>query len=220
MLAIHDCLAELARKRPLFHSEADFQLALAWHLQRAHLTAQVRLEVPFEARQGNRIRVDILFQDNDGLVLLELKYTTRGLELSVEKESFRLANQGAQDVRRYDCIRDIVRLETLVNQGHCSHGYAILLSNDPGYWTAPLSHTVDAQFRLHEDDNPLYGTRHWDPEASAGTRRGRETPLPLSGRYCNQWRDYSRVSEGVAGQFRYLLHEVRAVDATTGVETT
>ena len=208
MLAIHNSLAALARERPVFHSEADFQFAFAWQLQREHPAAQVRLEVPFAAGQGHRIHLDILFQDNDGQVLLELKYTTRGQELSVGKESFRLANQGAQDVRRYDYIRDIVRLETLVNQGLCNRGYAILLSNDPGYWTAPLSHTVDAHFRLHEDNNPLYGTRQWDPKASAGTRHGREAPLQLSGRYCNQWRDYARVGEGSGGEFRYLSHVI------------
>ena len=205
MIAIHNSLAALARERPVFHSEADFQFALAWQLQRDHPAAQLRLEVPFAA--GRRMYLDILFRDGDGQVLLELKYKTRGLELSVGEESFELANQGAQDVGRYDYIRDIVRLETLVNRGLCNRGYAILLSNDPGYWTKAVSHTVDSAFRLHEG-SWLFGERHWDVNASAGTRRNREAPLQLSGRYCNQWRDYARVGEGSGGEFRYLLHEI------------
>ncbi len=207
MLALPEVLGDLATERPVFHSEADFQHALAWQLQREHPAAQVRLEVPFAA--GHRIYLDILFQDGDGRVLLELKYKTRGLELSVGEESFRLANQGAQDVGRYDYIRDIVRLETLVNRRLCNRGYAILLSNDPGYWTAALSHTVDSAFRLHEDSR-LFGKRHWDANASAGTKRGREATLCLYGRYRNLWRNYKQVEEGVGGEFRYLLHEIRA----------
>jgi hypothetical protein len=34
----------LAADRPVFHSEADLQLALAWQLQEADPTARIRLE--------------------------------------------------------------------------------------------------------------------------------------------------------------------------------
>jgi hypothetical protein len=37
-------LAALAIGRPVFHPEADFQLAFAWELQRAHPSARIRLE--------------------------------------------------------------------------------------------------------------------------------------------------------------------------------
>ena len=207
MLAIHNSLAALAKERPVFHSEADFQHALAWQLQRDHSGAQLRLEVPFGA--DSRRYYDILFQDGEERVALELKYKTFGRQLRVGEEDFHLLNQGAQDNGRYDYIKDIERLETLVASGACHRGYAILLSNDHGYWTAARSHTVDAAFRLHEVSR-LSGARHWDPNASAGTKRGREATLCLCGRYRNLWRKYKQVEEGVGGEFRYLLHEIRA----------
>jgi hypothetical protein len=56
MLEIGSILTDLAISRPIFHSEADFQHALAWKLQGRFPTAKIRLEV---ARDSQHI--DILF---------------------------------------------------------------------------------------------------------------------------------------------------------------
>jgi len=41
---IEETMAALARVRPLFHSEADFQHAFAWQLHSADPDARIRLE--------------------------------------------------------------------------------------------------------------------------------------------------------------------------------
>jgi hypothetical protein len=43
-LVLPDVLAELSGQRPIFHSEADFQLAFAWTIQTRHPVAKIRLE--------------------------------------------------------------------------------------------------------------------------------------------------------------------------------
>lgn len=205
MLTIHDCLNALARKRPLFYSEADFQHALAWQIQQVLPDAQIRLEMPIAGE--TRRYLDIAVQDGADRVLIELKYKTRSLKAVVNDETFSLRDQSAQDIGRYDYLKDVERLESMLVEPGQACGYAILISNDHTYWTSPRSHTVDAAFRLHED-SLMHGTRHWDANASAGTRRGREAPIKLRDKYRNRWRDYSQVGEGSGGQFRYLLHEV------------
>ena len=45
-------------------------------------------------------------------VAVELKYLLRGLATTVEEELFELPFQSAQDVRRYDFVKDIAQLET------------------------------------------------------------------------------------------------------------
>lgn len=207
MLAIHDCLKALAGERPLFHSEADFQHALAWQIQQLLPDAKIRLELPLKGE--TRRYLDIAVQDGADRVLIELKYKTRSFRVRASDEEFILRDQGAQDVGRYDFLKDIERLETMLAEQVGNRGYAILLSNDHGYWTQARSHTVDAAFRLHEE-SLLSGTRHWDQNTAAGTMRGREAPIRLRDKYHNRWRDYSQVTEGVGGQFRYLLHEVRS----------
>jgi hypothetical protein len=54
MIALETLMADLAAERPLFHSEADFQFALAWLIQRQHPEATVRLEYKplYVARRG------------------------------------------------------------------------------------------------------------------------------------------------------------------------
>jgi hypothetical protein len=83
---------------------------------------------------------------------VELKYLTAAWQGTVAGEHFTLLNQGAQDIRGYDCVRDICRLEQIVNATENLHGLAIVLTNEPSYWHAP-SHcrpTNASQFRLHE----------------------------------------------------------------------
>jgi hypothetical protein len=44
VIDIHAAMANLAAPRPLFHSAADFQHALAWRLQQQHPRISIRLE--------------------------------------------------------------------------------------------------------------------------------------------------------------------------------
>ena len=135
---------------------------------------------------------------------LELKYLSRKLNLLREGESFALRNQGAQDIRRYDFLKDIQRLEQLRTLPNALAGFAILLTNDPTYWNPPLSpNTVDAAFRLHEG-RTLTGEMTWSERAGAGTTKGREAPIRLNGSYDLHWHDYADLREGSYQRFRYL----------------
>lgn len=167
----------LAQHRPVFHSEADFQLALAWRLQAELPHAEVRLET--RPRPG--IHLDLL---ND--------------------EQFDLLPQGAQDIRAYDCVKDVERVEQFVSTVPDGAGIVLVLTNDPTYWRA-ASHgrqtNADA-FRLREGST-LTESRAWGPNTGAGTMRGREKALALLGTYTCQWQDYSSIG-GKNGRFRYL----------------
>jgi hypothetical protein len=44
MITLENTLPSLSRERPIFHSEADFQHALAWHIHPRHPDTRVRLE--------------------------------------------------------------------------------------------------------------------------------------------------------------------------------
>ena len=98
----------LARDRPLFHSEADFQHAFAWRIHETMPACGVRLEYK---PPGKRIYLD-LWLDRCG-VAIELKYCTRLLEMEHNGEAFELRNQSANDISRYDFVKDIQRLKSL-----------------------------------------------------------------------------------------------------------
>ena len=142
-------------------------------------------------------------------VAVELKYCTRKLKVEHNGESFALRHQAAQDVRRYDFLKDIQRLEQVCRElGEVRAGFAILLTNDHLYWEQPSRpNTVDATFRLH-DGRRVTGEMAWSEHASSGTTKSRENPIRLAGSYELQWRDYADVGGARHGQLRYLAVQV------------
>jgi hypothetical protein len=154
------------------------------------------------------VRLDVLATFDDQRVAFELKYLLRNLTTSWKGEDFVLPSQSAQDVRRYDFIKDIIRLETLV-PSVADVGYAIAVTNDPSYWNmSTRAHVTDAAFRIHEG-RELSGSLAWAETTGAGTMNKREQALLLREGYVATWRDFSSV-EGVGyGHFRYLAIEVR-----------
>ena len=86
-LSVPAVLAELANQRPIFHSEADFQHAIAWEIHKRLPRASVRLERPFEvSHRNNRIYVDIWIEQDDHVLAIELKYKTRALQSHIGSE--------------------------------------------------------------------------------------------------------------------------------------
>lgn len=211
-LSISEVLAALAEQRPIFHSEADFQHAIAWAIHERLPGASVRLECPVKVSTLTKpLHVDIWIEQDGDVLAIELKYKTRALQVLVGNEQYALRSQSAQDIGRYDFIKDIERVENIVaDHAPYATGYVILLTNDPSYWTQPRNDdTVDARFRLHEGSN-LHSSLEWGPGASEGTKRGRENPLLLSNSYVLQWEDYSQVADGIYGWLRYLLVRVKS----------
>lgn len=197
-------MAALARDRPVFHSEADFQHAFAWELHHEYPDARIRLET--RPRPG--VRLDVLALIGGRRVAVELKYLLRTLSTTIEDEVFDLPFQSAQDTRRYDFVKDVGRLEVLLADGAADDGFSIALTNDPSYWKGGNSESVaDAAFRLGEG-RTLAGVLDWAAHTGAGTKKGRERPLSLVGTYQLQWRDFSQVEGGRYGTFRYLVVQV------------
>ncbi|MBI3914108.1 MAG: hypothetical protein HY327_07980 [Chloroflexi bacterium] len=113
MSPIAESLNTLSKYRPVFHSEADFQHAFAWEIHQRFPTASIRLERPFLSG-NNQLHLDILVIREADILAIELKYKTRGLSLRLGDEQFALKDQSAQDLGRYDFIKDIQRLEQIV----------------------------------------------------------------------------------------------------------
>lgn len=207
---LDDVMPRLAARRPIFHSEADFQLALAWEVQLSLPKAQIRLE----KRVANkpRIELDVLILAEGRRMALELKYPKHKIEVEVSGELFALPT-GASDVERYDVWRDVVRLERLCAEGTVDEGCALVLTNSPAFWSPPprsVRTGYDA-FRVHSG-REASGTLDWGPTAGPGTRAGRTQPLTLADAYIMRWRSFSEV--GTPGvELRYLPIMVRPARA-------
>ena len=204
MVDVAGALAGLASKRPLFHSEADFQHALAWEFHERWPDCSLRLEFR-PPRIPERIIIDLWVTRGERVFAIELKHKTRRLSLTVDGEPYNLLDQSAQDLGRYDFLKDVRRLEGIVSANRNAVGCAVFLTNDSAYWNQPRdAATVDAQFRIHEG-RTVSGEMSWGSHASEGTTRGRSQPIIIEGQYSLRWSDYSLPSTGPYGKFRYLL---------------
>lgn len=210
---LHKILTVLSKERPVFHSEADFQHALAWAIHEKCPNLNIRLEKRVELNSKNKY-LDIFAFNDKKTVAIEVKYKTtkyktENLEIEINNEKFNLKNQLARDLGRYDFIKDISRLEEALEKDFCDVGFAIFLTNDENYWkTSKNDETAaDKDFRIPEGKT-INGKLCWKEGTSKGTMRGREEPITLNGKYDLEWKNYSNL-EGKNGQFRYLLIEVK-----------
>lgn len=116
-----DVMAELADVRPVFHSEADFQFALARVIERLAPDVDVRLEVPFRtaATRGRSKYVDLVCRAPGVVTAVELKYFTRAWAGTdgISDELFELRNHAATDLARLYFVSDLVRLEDFCADG-------------------------------------------------------------------------------------------------------
>lgn len=204
-----ELLTRLAAQRPVFHSEADFQHAFAWEAHRMDPALVIRLETHPEPN----VRLDLLLSrpDLQRHTAVELKYLTAHWEGDIAGEHFALSNHGAQDVRAYDVVKDISRLERFVAGRPGWNGLFVAVTNDPSFWR-PVTHgrqtNADA-FRIYEGVT-LQGLRSWGVRTGPGTMKGREAAIELTGQYRLAWRDYTRVDASPRGTFRALALEINS----------
>lgn len=202
MIDIKGVIDNLASIRPIFHSEADFQHALAWEIHHKYPESKARLEYK-PPHTDERCYIDIWVKYLGINYAIELKYKTRELHDRHDDEVFDLLDQSAQDCGRYDVCKDIGRIEKLVNKD--TFGFVVFLTNDCSYWKVGRNTlTEDFAFRLYEGKE-LSGTLQWKETAARGTIRGREKPICLNRQYKIYWNDYSVIDNSTYGKFRYLL---------------
>jgi hypothetical protein len=205
MIDLHKTMASLAKRRPFFCSEADFQQALAWEIHLMNGTADIRLE-----RRMEECRLDMWIRDAQRCIIVELKYPTAGSTIPEDGEEFVLRNHGAQDLVMYGIFHDLQRVENLV-AGTDRTGYVIALTNDPRYWQKDYSPTSGfSAFRTGEGRE--VGPKVLRPGVRILTRT---ESIPISGHYCLQWRQYSTIKDVRHGEFKYLLLEVKPKDLRT-----
>lgn len=207
----------LRQKRSLFHSEADFQFALAWEIQLLYPTAEIRIEYS-PASEPNKY-IDILVYYKGFTYPIELKYKTKKLSVFDGGEQYNLKNHGAQDLGAYDFVKDICRVESFATHlDGFKCGYVLWLTNDQYYWNVPNNPNAGyAAFSVHHGAKKT-GTMSWGSRLSAGTLKGREKELQLQDEYDIIWNDYSDLNvKGSA--FKYAIMRVgKSFDAPQPTE--
>lgn len=204
----------LSKQRPVFHSEADFQLSLGVLLNKKF---NVRLEVPYQNIPLNsghkcpiKIELDILLKHGTQKIGVELKYKTEFGTFLINNESFNLKRHGAQNLGRFDFYDDVRRLQSLKAKGIIDKGYAIFLTNDHLYWTKAKRSNFSSQFSMSHGHIVMPNSSlTWLGEPSPGSvgakRTGSALPVVIENEMRFNWIEYSGVDKDA---FKYILVEV------------
>jgi hypothetical protein len=165
----------------------------------------IRLEKPLN---NERKHLDIFAFNDNKTVAIEVKYKTKNLHTAEKNEEFNLKNHNAQDQGRYDFLKDISRLENVLEKKSDGAGFAVFLTNDYLYWEKPKKKDpVDEAFRIHEGKT-IKGKLSWKEGTSKETMKTREEPIIVKGKYILNWKKYSNLQKQ-NGKFRYLVIEVK-----------
>ena len=199
----------LSERRPIFHSEADFQLALARHILKT-MDCRFRLEHPFSYGGRKKSHLDIWLPTER--VAIELKHFTAMLELDCDGEPFALKDQAATDEMRCGFLKDVQRLEYMVRdkEKQVRVGFAVLLTNARSLWERSrrldARRTNDANFLLYEG-RKIKGELLWQKDK--GVPNEAREPVYLNDSYTMRWKDYSNFPGKNYGNFRYLAVSVQ-----------
>lgn len=154
-------IIELQKQRPIFHSEDDLKLALAFKIKENNPEFEIRLERPVELemvyRNGEktivRAPIDIIVIDtNRNHYPIELKYKTRKTNVFFNEENYILAEHGATDVGRFSFRKDIFRIENYKSKNlNYKYGYVLILTNDKAYFEKNVfeKDNIDKHFSFH-----------------------------------------------------------------------
>ena len=207
-------LGELSTERPLFHNESDFQFSLAWKIKSFYPDLAIRLEKAINGDVNSSEYLDILVLDKGkGNMGIEVKYITSQLVTQHDGEKYCLKTHSANDIRCYYSLKDIQRLEKFIENGNISRGYTLWLTNVTGLWKGAMKGSYYDEFRIYEG-RTIVGKMNWKPGTGEGTKKNREDPITLSGKYTIRWVDYSKVNsldESKANSkrvFKYCLNEI------------
>lgn len=213
-------LNNLAKRRPLFWSEADFQFEFAWELHKklgeeANIYLERRHEINSASSDSanekatqstinkslDKLYVDIWVEYDNKTYPIELKYTTKRCKVDDDKNQVKTKEQSARDAGCYRFLWDIKRLEEIKTSLSPKEvkGYAIMLTSDAGYYNKSERPTLFDNFRLTEGRTipPDTSDREFkwilDKIAAEKIKRHWTKHWPeftLKGEYILQWQDY------------------------------
>lgn len=205
-------LTRLAVRRPVFHSEEDFQFELAWEVRTLRPDCAARLELPFRlGTTAGTMNLDLLVRDPAGQQLaVELKYIKTRWTGEVAGEAFHLADSYVPEAG-YDVIKDINRIERITAATPNTSGAVVTISHADLTWrdrdVDPNRHWYP--FRIAEGV-ALGGNLAWPAHTKPGSiGRDRLAPIALAGEYTCHWQPYSIVGEGGAREvFKTLRFDI------------
>ncbi|MFC5648608.1 hypothetical protein ACFPYJ_05600 [Paenibacillus solisilvae] len=196
-----DWFQSFAMKKDIPISQMDLRDRIVSHLRQVGYITKTNRELGTE-------KIDIWAEKGSKTIIIEVRYKTALLQTVYLGKQVDLKNQAAQDVSRYDFLKDLEKVERVVSSRPSVKGYALLITNDHLYWQHPKkTNSVDGDFHIY-NGRKVTGICSWKEGASNGTTSGREAAIHLTDHYQLKWQLYLELGMKKNEQFQALLVEV------------
>lgn len=186
--------------------EAQLQYELAVELGKSYPNAKIFFEYPATDKSSTkRIYYDLVIVENDTYYVIELKYKTKDENVSIYGVSYTLKNHAAQDLGRFDYLKDVSRIENFSanTNKNFGGGFAVIVTNDSTYWEKDGAKCIYKEFAVKNGVTISKGDKNWvngTKESSVG--KDRINGLTLLKDYSVKWQPIADTS------FEYLILEI------------
>jgi len=224
---IENILIKLHEKRPIFHSEGDFQFSLGCEIQSMYPNIKIIIERPIyverpveDKTQSSGTKkvtehIDMFLYDGPNRIGIELKFIKAKFSYKDDWGDYCLKPSLVNDFSCYDILKDIHRLENYAQIDKIiDFGYSITITNVSTLWEKHYDGSEYDQFRVF-DGRKLHGTMDWPSKEVAEKKEYRSKPINLNGNYTVNWHGYpeSPIEQQDKKQsnntFKYVIFEIR-----------
>lgn len=207
---IENIIQKFGNTGNLFLCERQFQFDLAQEISKTFNNYAVHLEFPSEKNCCDRLLFYyIVIEEKNQYFVIELKYKTKNADIIYKNNKYSLKNQSAQDLGRFDFLKDISRIEQW-NQFNPNRtfagGVAMILTNDSSYWEKTGENCNYEAFALKDETTIVAGKKEWSSENLNYVGKARKNGLNLLHDYTVKWVNYHKDENN---EFRYLLEEIK-----------
>ena len=201
----------LRKKYPVFVSEKHLQVAFSIEVEKYKYKSYPEYSFDNELlkkNSQNKKYIDLVIGKGKKKFAFEFKYPVCGFEGDINGMHIKLRHQSAWPGRRYDCLKDIERLETLKEKGKINSGYFILITNYKGFWESGKTgnNIKDKAFRFEKGIKK--GTKRWSND-TGGMKKGREKNITIKNNYKVEFETFSNNDKGSGNiEFKVLVLKI------------
>lgn len=225
---IDEIMNKLQESPGFFVNEAHFQMSFAKELiqlEKYSIYPEYPVEgMPGEDGKDKRDEIDLCVVDknNKKKTFIEFKYKTKENKVVINNDEgtpIILKNHLAQNLGRYDCWKDIERLEFHVKKKDADQGFFIFVTNDDAYLTdKKLEKSKFGQAFSIKAGNYEAGKKEWpDKEAWNGDDEKRKKsigknrldPIEIGNDYVIKYSQFNIAKSGNNKEFHQMIVEIK-----------
>lgn len=216
---IKTIIKKLKKKYPVFVSERHLQVAFSIEAEKVikgcklypEYFANKKHKKTKKRQKEKKEYIDLVIEMHNKKYAFEFKYPVCKFEWKVDNRDIVLRNQSAWPGRRYDCLKDIERLEKLKKEkgNKINNGYFILITNYKGFWETNNGEKSSYDKKLRFENGITKGIKKW-AKNTGGTKKGREKSITISHDYDVNFELYNNVKTGKGNtEFKMLIIKIK-----------